>query len=163
MTDRLVALTVLVHRFPDAAATQAALADFYERFENNALVIDKWFSLQATAPTARALETVKELAGHPKFQLGNPNRARALIGAFAAGNQVGFNRADGAGYAWVADMIHSLDELNPQISARIATAFRSWRCFEAGRREMARKALAQLSEKNNLSIDLRDIVDRSLT
>ncbi|RYE85064.1 MAG: DUF3458 domain-containing protein, partial [Hyphomicrobiales bacterium] len=147
---------------PDAPATHQALADFYDRFETNALVIDKWFSLQATAPTSQALETVKALAGHPKFQLANPNRARALIGAFAAGNQVGFNRADGAGYAWVAEMIHSLDELNPQISARLATAFRSWRCFEQGRREQARVVLAQLAEKNNLSVDLRDIVDRSL-
>jgi aminopeptidase N len=163
MTDRLAALAVLAHRFPENAETTGALGDFYERFERNALVIDKWFQLQATAPFENALERVRELAGHPKFNLANPNRARSLIGAFAAGNQVGFNRADGAGYAWVAEMIQSLDELNPQISARIATAFRSWRCFEPERREKARAALVKLSERNGLSVDLRDIVDRSLS
>ncbi|KQT55286.1 MULTISPECIES: aminopeptidase N [unclassified Aureimonas] len=163
MTDRLAALSVLAHRFPEAPETDAALADFYARFEDNALVIDKWFTLQATAPFEGALARVRSLAAHPKFNLANPNRARSLIGAFAAGNQVGFNRADGAGYAWVAEMIQSLDELNPQIAARIATAFRSWRCFEAGRRETARSTLVELAGKTNLSVDLRDIVDRSLS
>ncbi|BDA83726.1 aminopeptidase N [Aureimonas sp. SA4125] len=162
MTEQLTALTLLCHRFPEDAATRDALADFYRRFEGNALVIDKWFSLQATAPSATALQTVRGLAGHPAFRLANPNRARALIGAFAAGNQVGFNRADGAGYAFVAEMIQALDELNPQIAARIATAFRSWRCFESVRREKARAVLAQLIEKKNLSTDLKDIVERSL-
>ncbi|KQT54229.1 aminopeptidase [Aureimonas sp. Leaf454] len=163
MTDRLAALSVLAHRFPDAPDTEAALDDFYKRFEDNALVVDKWFQLQATAPHAGALDRVRQLARHPKFNLANPNRARSLIGAFAAGNQVGFNRTDGAGYAWVAEMIQSLDQLNPQIAARIATAFRSWRCFEPQRRETARASLVQLSEKEGLSVDLRDIVDRSLS
>ena len=162
MTDRLAALAVLCHGFPEAATTREALAGFYDRFEDNALVIDKWFSLQATTPRPSALETVKKLAEHPKFGLANPNRARALVGAFAAANQVGFNRPDGASYAWVAEKIHVLDKLNPQIAARIATAFRSWRCFEPVRRDKARAVLAELSESKNLSVDLRDIVDRSL-
>ncbi|MBC8130367.1 MAG: aminopeptidase N [Rhizobiaceae bacterium] len=162
MTDRLAALTILCHRFPGKPSTDAALGDFYARFESDALVLDKWFSLQATVPGPGALATVQTLARHPKFTLGNPNRVRALIGAFAAGNQVGFNRPDGAAYDWVAEMIHSLDSLNPQIAARIATAFRSWRCFEQGRREKARSALAQLSERKDISVDLRDIVERSL-
>ena len=162
MTEQLAALTLLCHRFPGDAATHEALAAFYARFENNALVIDKWFSLQATVPSPATLETVRALTAHPAFRLANPNRARALVGAFAAGNQVGFNRADGAGYGFVAEMIQALDQLNPQVAARIATAFRSWRCFDSGRREKARAALAQLSETTGLSTDVKDIVERSL-
>jgi aminopeptidase N len=162
MTEQFAALTMLCHRFREDDATRDALAAFYSRFETNALVIDKWFSLQATVPSPSALATVRALTAHPAFRLANPNRARALIGAFAAGNQIAFNRADGAGYAFVAEMIQALDELNPQVAARIATAFRSWRCFDSGRREKARAALAQLSEMKGLSTDVKDIVERSL-
>ncbi|GGD93218.1 aminopeptidase N [Aureimonas endophytica] len=162
MTDRLAALAVLAHRFPGTPASEAALAAFYRRYETNALVIDKWFALQATTPREDALEVVKSLADHPKFRLANPNRARSLVGSFAAGNQLAFNRADGAGYRFVAEMIHSIDRLNPQIAARIATAFRSWRSFDAKRRGQAHEALAELAARPDLSPDLRDIVDRSL-
>ncbi|KAB0679927.1 aminopeptidase N [Aureimonas leprariae] len=162
MTDRLAALGILAHRLPEAAETSAALADFYARFEDDALVVDKWFAIQATIPREDALDGVRTLARHPKFRLANPNRARALVGAFASGNQISFNRADGAGYWFVAEMIHSLDGLNPQISARIATAFRSWRCFETNRRAQARAALEELAARPGLSTDLKDIVERSL-
>jgi aminopeptidase N len=162
MTDRLAALGILAHRLPDARETRQALADFHERFRNDALVVDKWFAIQATIPREDTLASVQELAHHPQFRLTNPNRARALIGSFAAGNQLAFNRADGAGYRFVAEMIQSLDRLNPQISARIATAFRSWRCFEVNRRSQARAALEELAGRPNLSADLKDIVDRSL-
>ncbi|WP_235919034.1 aminopeptidase N [Aureimonas psammosilenae] len=162
MTDRLAALGILTHRFPGSPAAEAALDDFHTRFQANDLVIDKWFAIQATSPSEDALETVRALSTHPQFRLSNPNRARALLGSFAAGNQIAFNRADGAGYRFVAEMIHSLDRLNPQISARIATAFRSWRCFETNRRGQAHEALEELAAKGDLSADLRDIVDRSL-
>ena len=162
MTERVAALTILAHHFPGHADTRRALEDFYTRFENDLLVIDKWFAIQATVPREETLETVRALSRHPQFRMSNPNRVRALIGAFAAGNQIGFNRADGEGYWFVAEMLQSLDALNPQIAARIATAFRSWRCFESGRREHGRNTLSQLAEIPELSRDLRDIVERSL-
>ncbi|MCB8836075.1 aminopeptidase N [Aurantimonas sp. VKM B-3413] len=162
MTDRLSALSLLLHHFPNSPDTIAALAEFYERHEADELVLDKWFALQATIPDASALERVETLAAHPKFTLRNPNRVRALIGTFAAANQVAFHRADGAGYRWVADRLAEIDRINPQISARIATTFRAWRSLEPVRRDYARKVLRQLVDLEHLSKDLRDIVERSL-
>ncbi|UIJ70615.1 aminopeptidase N [Aurantimonas sp. HBX-1] len=162
MTDRLAGLAILVHRFPAEEASQAALADFYARFEHDELVVDKWFALQATVPDKAALDIVAGLLGHPKFTLRNPNRVRALVGTFAGGNQLAFHRADGAGYRWVAERIAELDKLNPQIAARIATTFRSWRSFEAGRRHAAQETLEKLAAIPDLSNDTRDIVERSL-
>ncbi|WP_083594177.1 aminopeptidase N [Aurantimonas sp. 22II-16-19i] len=162
MTDRIGALAILAHRFPGEASTEAALDDFYRRFEGDDLVLDKWFALQAAAPFNGALETVIRLAGHPRFTMRNPNRVRALVGTFAASNQVAFHRPDGAGYRWVAEKLAALDRINPQISARIATTFRAWRSFERGRRSQLEQTLRQLSEIKGLSKDLQDIVDRSL-
>ncbi|WP_019996446.1 aminopeptidase N [Aureimonas ureilytica] len=162
MTDRLAAITALVHVFPASAEAQAALAAFFGRFETDALVLDKWFTLQATAPTDDIVEAVERLRAHPKFDLGNPNRARALIGGFATGNQRGFNRADGAGYRWVAERLAELDRLNPQTAARLATAFRSWRSFDAPRRAVAEAALRELAGRKDLSRDLSDILTRTL-
>ncbi|MBB4004233.1 aminopeptidase N [Aurantimonas endophytica] len=162
MTDRLAALAILVHRFPAADASRAALADFYTRFEDDGLVVDKWFALQATIPDPAALDIVARLLDHPKFTLRNPNRVRALVGTFAGGNQLAFHRADGAGYRFVADRIAELDKLNPQVAARIATTFRSWRSFEAQRRHAAQETLEKLAAISDLSNDTRDIVERSL-
>ncbi|EAS48580.1 aminopeptidase N protein [Aurantimonas manganoxydans SI85-9A1] len=162
MTDRLAALGILVHRFPDAPASQAALDDFYRRFETDELVLDKWFALQATVPRPATLETVIALTGHARFSMRNPNRVRAVIGTFAAGNQLAFHRPDGAGYRWVAERLVELDRLNPQIAARIATTFRSWRSFEPTRRGQAEATLRQLLETEHLSTDLGDILGRSL-
>ncbi|WP_082652729.1 aminopeptidase N [Aureimonas sp. AU12] len=162
MTDRLTAITVLAHRFPDDTRTAQALDAFFERYRSDALVLDKWFTLQATAPFPGAVEAVERLTDHPQFHLANPNRARALIGGLASGNQRAFNRADGAGYRLVAKLLASLDALNPQTSARLATAFRSWRSFEPGRQALARDALLTLAARDDLSRDLADIVDRTL-
>ena len=162
MTDRMGALAILAHRFAGTQSAVAALDDFYRRFEADDLVLDKWFALQASAPTPGALETVAQLAEHPRFTMRNPNRVRALVGTFAAGNPVAFHRPDGAGYRWVSDKLAALDQINPQISARIATTFRSWRSFEPSRRAKIEETLRQLSEIKQLSKDLQDIVDRSL-
>ncbi|MBP0614746.1 aminopeptidase N [Jiella mangrovi] len=162
MTDRSAALAILAHRFPGDPQTERALDDFYRRYEADDLVLDKWFTLQATAPAHDTLETVKRLAAHPRFTMRNPNRVRALVGAFAAANQVAFHRADGAGYEWVAEKLVALDGINPQVSARTATTFRAWRSFEPGRRAKLEQTLRQVSETKGLSKDLQDIVDRSL-
>jgi len=125
-------------------------------------VVDKWFSMQATIPEPNTLETVRSLTGHPAFSLANPNRVRALIGAFAQGNASQFNRVDGRGYDFVADTVLVLDPKNPQISARLATAFRSWRMLEGGRRAKAEAALTRIKGATGLSRDLADIVERAL-
>ncbi len=161
MTDRLAALATLsLHDVPER---KHALTDFYARYAADALVVDKWFSLQATIPQPDTLENVRSLTAHPAFSLTNPNRVRALIGAFAQGNVTQFNRADGLGYDFVADTVLALDPKNPQISARLATAFRTWRTLESGRRAKAEAALKRIKAAPGLSRDLADIVERALT
>ena len=160
MTDRMAALATLSqHAVPER--TQA-LADFYKRYAADALVVDKWFSLQAMIPQADTLDNVRALAAHPAFSIANPNRVRALIGVFAQANPTQFNRADGAGYDFVADTILTLDPKNPQLAARMATAFRSWRTLEEGRRRKAEAALLRIKGAAKLSRDLSDIVERAL-
>ena len=141
---------------------QAAIDDFYRRYQADALVIDKWFALQAAIPESTTLERVQELARHPAFSLANPNRVRALVGAFAQMNQTQFNRADGAGYAFLADNVLALDARNPQVASRIMTAFKSWRALEPTRRARAEAELRRVAATPSLSTDLRDIVERSL-
>jgi len=160
MTDRMAALVTLsLHDVPER---EHALGDFYARYASDALVVDKWFSLQASIPQPGTLENVRRLTTHPAFSFGNPNRVRALIGAFAQGNTTQFNRADGLGYDFVADTVLTLDPKNPQISARLATAFRSWRILEGGRRAKAESALTRIKGVSSLSRDLADIVERAL-
>ncbi|KAA0971048.1 aminopeptidase N [Aureimonas fodinaquatilis] len=162
MSDRMAALTVLVHQFPQELVSQDALTDFYNRFESDPLVLDKWFALQAASPNADTLERVEALLHHEKFKLANPNRARAVIGGLAGANPSVFHRADGAGYRWVCGVLLQLDSLNPQTAARMATAFRSWRSMNPALRQQAEAALRQLAASENLSRDLRDIVERTL-
>jgi aminopeptidase N len=160
MTDRMAALSTLsLHEGPER---ERAIADFYQRFADNALVVDKWFSLQAMSPEPHTLDKVRELTAHPAFSFGNPNRVRAVIGAYAQSNPTQFNRADGTGFDFIADVILSLDPKNPQLAARMATAFRTWRMLEDGRRAKAQAALTRIKATANLSRDLSDIVERAL-
>lgn len=99
---------------------------------------------------------------HPAFALTNPNRVRSLIGTFASTNQTGFHRADGAGYEFFVETVLAVEKRNPQVAARLATAMRSWRSLEPGRQAKAREALLTISRTENLSADLRDIVERTL-
>ena len=162
MTDRLAALTVLAHRFPDSDVAERALRSFETRFADNALVMDKWFAVKAATPAHGALEVVRSLTRHPAFNMGNPNRVRALIGGFATANPVGFNRPDGAGYRFLAETIAAIDPNNARLAARLATSMRAWRSLEAGRRAKARDALSHLAGIKSLSVAVRDIVERSL-
>ncbi len=160
MTDRMAALATLAqHEVPER---DAALADFYQRYAVDALIVDKWFSLQATTPRPETLGNVRALTAHPAFSMTNPNRVRALIGAFAQANPTQFSRADGAGYNFVADTILALDPNNPQLAARMATAFRTWRTLETGRQAKAQSALQRIKATSGLSRDLSDIVERAL-
>ena len=160
MTDRMAALATLsLHA---GAERERAFDDFYTRYAADALVIDKWFALQAMIPEPDTLDKVRALTGHPAFSFANPNRVRALIGAFAQANATQFNRADGAGYDFVADTVLALDPKNPQVAARLATAFRTWRTLEQGRRGKAQAALERIKAAPGLSRDLADIVERAL-
>jgi aminopeptidase N len=160
MTDRFAALSILAHS--DLTRREEAIGAFERKHGGSPLVMDKWFALQASLPEASALDRVKRLLTHSAFSLSNPNRARALVGGFAMSNPTQFNRADGKGFQFVAEMVQTLDAANPQVAARIMTAFRTWRTLEAGRRSKAQEALRQLSAQTSLSRDVRDIVDRSL-
>ncbi len=160
MTDRLAALATL--SLQDVPERDQAFDAFYTRFQSDALVIDKWLSLQAAIPEAATLDRVRSLTSHKAFSFGNPNRVRSLIGSFAQTNQTQFNRGDGAGYDFVADCVLALDPKNPQVAARLMTAFRSWRALEPVRRAKAEATLRRVARNAGLSRDVRDIVDRSL-
>ncbi|TRL36708.1 aminopeptidase N [Rhizobium straminoryzae] len=162
MTDMTQALTVLAHRFPGEAATANALGAFLKRFDDNPLVLDKWFSIQATIPGVATLARVRALMEDPHFVATNPNRVRALIGTFAFANPTGFNRKDGEGYRFLARQILAIDPRNPQLAARILTSMRSWRSLEPTRAEHARTALGEISAAASLSTDVRDIVERMI-
>jgi aminopeptidase N len=159
MTDRFAALATLA--FHEVPEREEAFAAFEKRFGKDPLVMDKWFALQAQIPEQSTLARIKELMRHPGFSLANPNRVRALIGAFAAGNPSQFNRADGEGYGFLADIALELDPKNPQVAARLLSSFKSWRALEPGRRRAAQAELTRVAAAN-LSADSRDIVGRAL-
>jgi aminopeptidase N len=159
LTDRLSAMTALI---PLPGPTREnLLARFGEIHADEVLVLDKWFMAQASIPEDGTLDRVRAAMHHPAFSLTNPNRVRALIGAFGA-NLTQFNRADGAGYALMADTVIALDQANPQVAARLIGAFKSWRMLEPGRRALAESQLRRVAETPSLSRDTADIVSRAL-
>ena len=160
MTERFAALAALA-TIP-GEAREHALESFWRAHADDALILDKWFALQAQIPEKETLERVRGLMAHHSFSLSNPNRVRALIGGFAA-NQTQFNRADGLGYELLAEVVLKLDPSNPQIAARLLSALRSWRSFEPKRQEKAEATLRRIAAQAGLSADLGDIVTRSLS
>jgi aminopeptidase N len=160
LTDETAALSILSNfNRPERAA---ALARFYERWKADHLVIDSWFGCQATSQLASSLATVRKLTRHPLFSIKNPNKVRALIGAFAWGNPVNFNRPDGRGYDFVADRVLEIDAFNPQIAARLLSAFRSWKVLEPVRRAAAKTTLQRVAKAKPLSPDVFEIVSKTL-
>ena len=159
MTDVLAALALLI----EAGQGEEPLARFYARWRGDALVLDKWFALQAQSSLPGALERVEALLAHADFALDNPNRVRSLIGAYAAGNQVGFHRADGAGYRFLTDRLLELNKLNPQIASRLAYPLTRWRRFDDTRAGLMRAELERLAASAELSKDLTEIVSKSLS
>ena len=162
MTDRAAALTVLAHRHDGSLEAIKALADFEARYGADPLVMDKWFQIQASVPGPKTVDTVRKLTSHAGFSMANPNRVRSLVGTFASANQTGFHRADGEGYRFFVQTVLEVEKRNPQVAARLATALRSWRSLEPGRQSKAREALLAIANGENLSADLRDIVERTL-
>ncbi|MBS7698487.1 MULTISPECIES: aminopeptidase N [unclassified Chelatococcus] len=160
MTERFGALAVLA--LIPGKAREEALAAFASRYRDNPLVLDKWFALQAAIPEEDILDRIAELARHPAFSMGNPNRIRSLYGSFAMTNATQFNREDGRGYDLIADTVLALDPRNPQVAARLLTAFRTWRILEPVRRGKAEAALRRVAATQGLSPDVSDIAGRSL-
>ena len=160
MTDMVGALSVLA-RVPGDARDEA-FASFYTAFADDALVVDKWFALQAVQPDADVLTTIRRLMEHPAFSITNPNRVRSLIGSFANANPTRFNAADGSGFAFVSDVVLELDGINAQVAARLLGSFRSWRALEPGRRAEAQAALERVAGSERLSPDVADIAVRCL-
>ncbi|MCZ8368461.1 MAG: aminopeptidase N [Porphyrobacter sp.] len=159
MTDRQGALMVLCGL--DAPEREERLSAFYDHYRDNALVIDKWFTLQALSLHPDVNQHVRRLAEHPDFTLKNPNRVRSLHMAFA-GNPKGFHKADGEGYRMVADVILALDPINPQTAARFVPSLGRWRRIEPGRAALMKAELERILAAGNLSRDTFEQVSRSL-
>jgi aminopeptidase N len=160
MTERLAALATL--SLTQGSVREEAMAQFAKNYAQDALIMDKWFSLQAVVPFEGTLDHVKRLMLHPAFSITNPNRVRALVGAFAVANPTQFHRLDGAGYRFVSELAVDLDKRNPQTASRLLSAFKTWRTLEAPRRMQAQNVLGQLAKNPHLSRDLHDIIERAL-
>ncbi|HHY50970.1 MAG TPA: aminopeptidase N, partial [Alphaproteobacteria bacterium] len=160
MTDRFAALGAVVTAW--TAEAPALLGDFRTMYTADPLVFDKWLSLNAMAPDAGALDRIRALLADPSFPRNNPNRLRALVGTFGMNNPTQFARADGEGFRFVTGFVADVDQRNPQVAARVLTAFRVWQSFEPGRRAAAESALRALSESAELSRNTSDILSRTL-
>ncbi|WP_193452174.1 aminopeptidase N [Pseudomonas nitroreducens] len=161
MTERLTALAVLVNSSFDKEKAEA-LAMFADYFKDDPLVMDQWFSVQAGCTLPGGLERVQALMSHPAFTLKNPNKIRALIGAFANQNAINFHRADGAGYRFLADQIITLNALNPQIASRLLTPLTRWRKYAPGRQALMKAELERILASGELSSDVYEVVSKSL-
>ncbi|MES2741809.1 MAG: aminopeptidase N [Pseudomonadota bacterium] len=160
MTDRAAALAALIHSGAADRAEQA-LQRFYREFEQEALVIDKWFALQASAPAAD-VGAVRALMAHPAFSLKNPNRARSLVFSFTNANPSRFHADDGSGYAFWAEQVIALDALNPQVAARLARSMDRWRRYVPALQTQMRAALDQVAGRKKLSNDVREVLGKAL-
>ena len=160
MSDQLGALAPLAN--DDSPERVEALAAFYDRWRREALVVDKWLSLQATSRLPGTLAVVRDLMAHEAFSLRNPNKVRALIGAFSQANPLHFHAADGSGYTYLADRILDLNAFNPQIAARLMAAFTRWRKYDPARQQGMRNQLERILAVPELSSDVYEIAAKSL-
>lgn len=160
MTDQSAALRVIASI--NCPERLLALESFYQQWQHEALVVDKWFSIQASAELPGTLTRVKELLNHPAFTIKNPNKVRALIGAFTS-NFAEFHGADGLGYQFLAEQVLRLDTLNPQIAARLVQPLTRWKRFDKSRQQLMQGELKKIIQTEKLSNDLYEIVAKSLT
>ena len=161
MTERLTALAVLVNS-PFEAEKAQALASFAEHFKDNPLVMDQWFSVQAGSTLPGGLKRVRELMEHPAFNIKNPNKVRALMGAFAGQNLINFHAADGSGYRFLADIVIQLNGLNPQIASRQLAPLTRWRKYDSARQALMKAELERIRHSGELSSDVFEVVSKSL-
>jgi aminopeptidase N len=160
MTDLWSALVILNET--NTEFRRRALDDFATRYENDNLVLDKWLMLEATHMQPSTLDRVKDLLSHEKYNDRNPNKIRALIGAFAAQNIIGFHQISGAGYEFVAEQILEIDKINPQVASRLTGAFQQWSKYDAERKEMMHRQLIRIRNTDDMSEDVMEIVSKSL-
>ena len=163
MTERLASLTALVHS--NQSAGDVALTQFEADWANNSLVLDKWYTVQATCPDATpgsTLAKVKTLLNHPQFSFKTPNKVRALVSSFCHSNTAAFHAEDGGGYAFWADMVIKLDPTNPQVAARLARAMDRWTRFTPARQVLMKNALTRVSQEAQLSNDVREVVEKAI-
>ncbi|WAK02609.1 aminopeptidase N [Methylobacter sp. YRD-M1] len=160
MTDQMAALATIVNN-PHPAAKQC-LVDFYQQWRDEALVIDKWFALQASSPMPGTFATVQALMTHDAFDLKNPNRVRSLIGAFSQANQLHFHAANGQGYQFLADQIIALNTINPQVASRMLSALTQWRRYDESRQALMRAQLERIMGTENISKDVYEVASKSL-
>lgn len=160
MTDRLAALQALVEY--DSPESQTALDLYLNQFQDHALALDKWFTVQVTIPNEAALARVQHLMRHPKFDVSNPNRVRSVFGAFFNQNLPGFHRQDGAGYQLWAEAVVTIDRRNSQLASRMARALDRWSRFEPVRRAAMKSALERVAADEQLSPDVREVVGKAL-
>ena len=160
MTDQMAALVAIVHN--NHPAKEACLAQFYAQWQNEPLVIDKWFALQASSPAADAFETVQNLRSHVAFDMKNPNRVRSLIGAFSQTNPLHFHAENGQGYAFLADAILELNAINPQVASRMVTPLTAWRKVEPSRQSLMKAQLQRIIDTKDISNDVFELASKSL-
>ncbi len=160
MTDSLAALTCLSHIECDER--EATLNDFYQNWQHDPLVLDKWFAIQARACLPNAFERIKSLVDHPAFNLKNPNKVRAVIGALGFANPSVFHRADGEAYVFYTDYIIKLNDLNPQMSARLANAFSNWARYDKARQILMKDQLQRILKHKGIAKDVFEIVKKTL-
>ena len=160
MTDVMAAMKALA--LTGSKAFETELKDFYSKWESDQLVIDKWFGLQATADTDDVLERVNALRQHPAFNRRNPNRVRSLLSALTLMNPAAFHDKSGKGYAIIADEVLALNEINPQVAARLVRAFLSWQRYDAGRQALIKENLERIVAAPNLSKDVYEVASKSL-
>ncbi len=160
MTDQISALNSLVHYAEEAG--EQALNDFYQQWSEDTLVIDKWFTVQATASGANAFKRIQKLLSHEAFDMMVPNRVRSLIGAFSQSNPVEFHHISGRGYKFLADRVIQLNAVNPQISARLLLPLIQWKKYDTNRQQMMKAQLQRVSETANLANDVFEITEKGL-
>ncbi|VAX08959.1 Membrane alanine aminopeptidase N [hydrothermal vent metagenome] len=160
MTDCVAALSLLANT--DCPEREQALGAFYKKWQDDPLVLDKWFAIQATAKLSGTLDRVKALKEHAAFSIKNPNRVRSLIGAFCSGNPKGFHAIDGAGYQFLADSVLELDAINPQVAARMVRLLSRWRRYDATRSQLMQAELQRVLAAAGVSKDVYEIAAKSL-
>jgi aminopeptidase N len=160
MTDQMAALASIVHNNHPTKA--ACLEKFYAQWQNEPLVIDKWFALQASSPASDTFEIVKNLRSHVAFDMKNPNRVRSLIGAFSQTNPVHFHAANGQGYAFLADAILELNAINPQVASRMVTPLTAWRKVDVARQTLMKAQLQRIIDTKDISNDVFELANKSL-
>ena len=161
MTDQQAALAAVVNNSGDSRGGDV-LDAFYQQWRHEALAVDQWFQVQSLCPRDGALLRVRKLLEHPDFKLGNPNKVRAVVGAFCSGNPRHFHQLDGAGYQLLVEIVRQLDPMNPQIASRLLTPLTRWRRFSHGR-ELMQAALRELTSQPDLSADVYEVVSKSLS